>query len=410
MQSMVNFFAGQVRLEVTCPYPERFMNLCAQNDVGFWDLVRVDALTVQVTMRMKGYRKLRPLLQNLNAEVKPIKRAGVPVFWRRVRRRYVLLAGLILTLAAIWIMNLYIWDIRVEGNETIPAAVILSSLDELGVGIGTFGPSVETEALRNQMLLRLEDLAWITVNLNGSRATVIVRERVHAPQMFPEGIPTAVYATQSGVIEQMTIWAGTPLVEVGSTVVMGQDLITGRMESAARGSRFVRADAEIFARTWHELSMSTPLEQTEKVHTGETSTKNILFFGQRRINLFLNSGISHITYDKIVNESDFHLPGGIVLPIRLERRIYAAYEPVVTRLDETTAALFLQEQLMTRLETLIGSHGQVLRADFEVEIKAGIVTVHLRAETREQIAAIRRMREDELVVTPLLEGEDFNSP
>jgi len=360
--------------------------------------MRVDEVTIQVTMTMRNYRKLGPLLGNLGAQMGQLKWAGAPVYLRRFRGRYVLLAGLIATLAATWIMSLYIWDIRIEGNENIPAAVILHALDDAGVGIGTFGPSIDAEFLRHRMLLELADLSWITVNINGSRATVIVRERVHPPTMFPEGVATAVYATRSGIVDQVLVWDGMPLVAVGDTVVMGQDLVSGRMESLAQGTRFVRADAEIFARTWHALSMSMPLEFVEKVYTGEVSTKRILFFGRNRINLFFDSGISHITYDKIVNQSDFVLPGGIVLPIRLERRTYTVYEAVVTRLDETTAALFLQARLLEQLRERIGPHGQVLSTEFEVEVGNGIVTVHLRAECREQIASVRRLREDEMVI------------
>jgi len=381
------------------------MNLCAQNDISFWDLVRVDEVTVQVTMTIRSHRKLRPLLTNLNAEVGQIKKAGAPVYLRRLRGRSVLLCGLILTLAATWIMSLYIWDIRIEGNETIPAAVILHALDDAGVGIGTFAPGIDVETLRHRMLIDLADLSWITVNVNGSRATVIVRERIHPPSMFPEDVATAVYAMRSGVIDQIIVWNGTPLVEVGDTVVMGQDLLSGRMESLAHGTRFVRADAQVYARTWYELSMTMPLEWIEKAYTGEVSTRHILFFGRNRINLFFNSRNSHITYDKIVKQSDFVLPGGIVLPIRLERRIYSAYEPVVTRLDETTAALFLQTQLLERLEELIGPSGQVLSTDFTVEIGTGIVTVHLRAECREQIASVRRLREDEMPLSPSITEE-----
>jgi len=405
VQTIVNFFAGHVRLEVTTAYPERFMNLCAQNDISFWNLERVDTVTVQVTMTFWNYRKLRPLLGNLSAEVKQVRRSGVPVFLRRVRRRYVLLAGLIVTLAATWVMSLYIWDIRVEGNEAVPAAVILGALAEAGVGIGSFGPEINPESLRHRILPQLDDVAWFTVNVNGSRATVIVRERVHAPEMFSEGVATAVYATRSGVIDQMIIWEGLPLVEVGDTVVMGQDLVSGQVDSLTMGTRFVRADAEIFARTWYEVSMSIPLAYVEKAFCGEVSTKSIIFFGRSRINIFFDSGNSYIAYDKIVKEADFVLPGGIVLPIRLERRIYTRYEPVVTRLDETTAALFLQEQLLAGLSELIGPTGQVLSTRFEVEIGDGVVTVHLRAECREQIAARRRLREDEMAAIPPITEE-----
>ncbi|MCL2368798.1 MAG: sporulation protein YqfD [Oscillospiraceae bacterium] len=398
MQRVVNFLGGQVRIEVVCAYPERVLNLAAQSGVGFWDMSRVDEITIGMTVSLAGFRKLRPLLEKLDAEVRLVRRRGAPVFLRRFRGRYVLIAGLLITLIATWVLSLYIWDIQVEGNETVPGAVILRALEDVGVYIGTFGSGVDPELVRNEVLLQLPDVAWLTVNVNGGRARVIVRERVHAPERFAEDLPTAVYATGSGIVDQMMVWAGTPLVEVGDTVVIGQDLVTGRMESLALGTSFQRADAKITVRSWYELSMSMPLDFIEKVYTGETRAKSIIFFGQSRINLFFDSGISYTSYDKIVRQSDFHLPGGIVLPIRLERRSYAAFQPRPARLDETTAALRLGEQLLARLEALIGPEGQVLSTDFRVEVGEGIVTVHLEAEVREQVAALRRLEPEEMVV------------
>ena len=408
MQAIVNYLRGNIRLEVVSVYPERFMNLCAQNQVGFWALVRIDEVTVQMSMSLSDYRRLRPLAKNLDAQIRQVKRTGAPVFLWRIRTRYALIGGLLATLTAIWVMSLYIWDIEVVGNDSVPAPVILQALEEAGVHRGAFGPGLNPELLRNQVLLSLSDVAWLTVNVNGSRATVIVRERIHRPAMISEDTPTAVYATKSGVIEQMIIWEGAPLVETGDTVVIGQDLISGRMDSLVSGTRFVRADAAIYALTWYELSMSMPLELIEKAYTGRISTKSIIFFGESRINLFFDSGISYTTYDKIVERSDFVLPGGIVLPIRLERRVYAEYKSVYAFMPQDQAVAVLQERLLARLEERMVPGGVILDKSFTAEVERGLVTLQLRARCREQIAAVRRLAEAEMVVSPPLEesGEE----
>ena len=405
MQSVINLLGDKVRVTVECAYPTEFLNLCAAHAIGLWDVSRRDEVTLDVSMTARAYRRLRPLLEGHHMEVHAVHRRGAPILLRQIRKRYVFLIGLVLALTVTWVMSLYILEIQVEGNELVPQAVILSAMADVGVEIGAFGLGINPEIIRHEVLLQLEDVAWITVNRNGSRATVIVRERIHPPDRIPEEEKTAVYATRGGIIDEMVIWEGVPLIELGDTVEMGQDLITGRVETLAYGTVFVRADARIYARTWYTLSMSMPLERFEKVYTGEVSTKSRIFFGESRINLYFDSGISYRTYDKIVETSDFVLPGGIVLPIRRERRVYTAYDPVVTRLDETTAALYLQERLLERLEELIGPTGQVLSTRFEVEIGDGVVTVQLRAECREQIAALRRLREEEMVVTPPLTEE-----
>lgn len=403
MQRVIHFFTGSVRLEITCAEPEQILNRLAQAHIPFWDTVRVDPVTIALTMSPAHVKRLEPLTtQGSNAEVRQIHKRGLPVFFRKVRKRYALLAGLVLVLATVWVSSLYIWDIRVEGVETVPTAEILSALRDVGVDMGTFGPGIDPEMVRNEVLLQLGDVAWLTVNVTGSRATVIVRERVHPPRRFDEGVATMVYATRAGVIDQMIIRDGAPLVEEGQTVEMGDDLITGRMDSLSTGTRLVRADAQIFARTWYELSMSMPLAYITKTPTGEITTKRTIFFGQSRINLFFDTRISYPNYDKIVEQSDFILPGGLILPFRIQRRVYTEYEPVPARMDETGAALLLQERILARLDALMAPGGAVVTTEFTVEVGDGIVTVHLAAEAREQIAAVRNMREDEMVVLPPL--------
>ena len=408
MQRAINFFTGNIRLTIECAYPERLVNLCVTHHIGFWDLRRIDEVTIEVSITLHAYKKLKPLLERIQAEVQQAKKQGVPIFLWRMRKRYALIIGLLLALTATWIMSLYIWDIRVEGNKTVPQIVILNALEELGVEIGAFGPRIEPEVIRNEVLLQLADVEWLTININGSRATVIVRERIHPPDRIEEDIPTAVYATQSGVIDKMVIWSGTPLVELGDTVEMGQDLITGRVDSLLGETYFQRADGRVYARTWYTLSMSMPLESYKKVYTGESSTKSTIIFRDNRINLFFDSSISYRTYDKMVKTTDFVLPGGIILPIRRERRVYTEFEAVPQRMGENRAALLLQERLLERLREHIGAAGEVLHTDFRVEIGEGIITVHLEAECREQIAALRRLSEEELIITlPITEeGED----
>ena len=50
MQKIINFFRGSVRLEVTGPFPERFLNLCAQNYLSFWDVQWLEDGGVRLTL------------------------------------------------------------------------------------------------------------------------------------------------------------------------------------------------------------------------------------------------------------------------------------------------------------------------------------------------------------------------
>ena len=38
LKELINRARGQVWLRVTCPYPERVLNLCSARKLAFWDL------------------------------------------------------------------------------------------------------------------------------------------------------------------------------------------------------------------------------------------------------------------------------------------------------------------------------------------------------------------------------------
>lgn len=69
MQWLVNLLRGYVEVEVYGAFPERLLNLCAQNGVGFWNLRWVDATTFRFTVSFRAYRQLNKLAQRAMCEL-----------------------------------------------------------------------------------------------------------------------------------------------------------------------------------------------------------------------------------------------------------------------------------------------------------------------------------------------------
>ena len=59
---------------------------------------------------------------------------------------------------------------------------------------------IKSEAISNDMLLKIPELSWIAVNISGSHADILVRERIPKPLIVDENAPTMVYAVKSGII------------------------------------------------------------------------------------------------------------------------------------------------------------------------------------------------------------------
>lgn len=234
MKKAVNYLRGSVRVQVQCPYPERLVNICASNNIEFWDLRRISPVSVQISMHIGGYRLLSSIATKAGFDISEVRKAGVPFFLWRLRKRYVLLAGMLLMFLTVWTLSLFVWEIDVQGNKAVPSQEILAALRDLGIGIGTFGPAVSSEAISNDMLLRFPGLSWIAVNVSGSHAEVLVRERVPKPAILDKNAPVMVYAVKSGIITKMSALEGKDAVKPGDTVQAGDILVTGIMDSTLR--------------------------------------------------------------------------------------------------------------------------------------------------------------------------------
>ena len=393
MQNWINFLRGSLWIEVTGAFPERFLNLCAQCGTIFWAPELPDQYTLRLRITRQELRRTEDLARRVGCEVTVLERSGLPHFLQRFRRRYALLLGLALALCAVAVLSRFILTVEISGNQTIPTARILEELKRHGVRPGTYGPSIDENLVCNQMRLALDELAWITVNLHGTRAEVLVAERIPKPAVVDESIPAHIVAHSSGIITKMRVLNGQAKYNVGDTVVAGDILISGIMDleepqysTVDMGTLTVRSEGIVQARTWHTLTAVIPLQATVKTHTGAETSRWSLTFFSRRLQFYKNCGISYMRYDKIIENRSLSLPGVGLLPVTLTREVLREYQPAAATIDPAAAEKLLRSRLEERLNTRMADHqGQVIRTDFASAQEDGLLTVTLTAECSEQI-------------------------
>lgn len=255
---------GYARLEVCGVHPERVLNACAAADIACTASEPVDAYTLRITVRARCAETAAELARRCQCEVKTLYRRGLPQLLRRAARYRGACAGLLVAVLAVLTSSLFIWRIDVTGNETLTTGQILRCLDECGVRPGTYWPALSNDLVRNDMILRLPELRWLTVNVYGSRAEVIVREKAPLPDITPDDTPVSIYASATGVILSMDVYAGEARVVPGAAVEPGDVLVSGAVTDLGGGVRPVCARADIRARTRQVLTGQIALTETKK--------------------------------------------------------------------------------------------------------------------------------------------------
>ena len=392
MQSAINYARGWVRLQAVGVFPERLLNLCAQNGVTFWAVEWRDGQTLALTVLQGHLGRVRELAPRAGCELAVEEQVGLPSFLTRFRRRYAFLVGLFLSVLVVCIGSRFVLTVEVTGNQRVADAAILSQLRREGLRPGVYGPHLDTKQISLNTQLAMGELSWVSINLYGTRAQVVVREVVPVPELLPQEGCSDMVARAGGLILEVDAAAGQAKVAPGDTVAEGDVLISGTvtMEGPQYSDvppqyLYVHADGRVWARTWRTVRAVMPLSASTKQYTGQERSRWSASVLDWRINFFRNSSISWAEYDKISQTYTATLPGGQQLPFSVTRQRMKRWEPVTVSVDLTAAQQLLEQQLTAELKRQVGTDGQVVCVDWSARVADGVLTVTGVAECREQI-------------------------
>lgn len=384
MEKLYDLARGTVRLEISGAQPERILNFCAENGVEFWDTSPKAEFAVQITIHAADY----PLLQSQNGknsiELRLIAARGGKNISRSMKRRLALCIGVGVCIVLLAISSLFVWRIDIIGNDTISDGVILRALSECGVCNGSFWPALSSDEVRSDMLMKLTDIAWLSVNVHNSCAEVVIHERIAKPDIVDESEYADVKAAKSGYITKLSVLEGKALVQVGDTVSKGDTLISGTMDSETADDRFVHAMGTVQARTWYEINAQTPLYESVKAEKGHTRTSLSLVFGKNLIKFSTDSRNNSLSCAKINKLRYAALGEAFMLPVGIIKQESTEFALHKRRIDENAAIERLKQNLLAELKRRIGD-GSVSQTSFSVSKTEELLTVTLRAECIENI-------------------------
>ena len=74
-----------------------------------------------------------------------VRQVGFRAFLSALSRRQTLCVFAVIVPTALFLFSFFVWDYEIEGNRTVPEERILRALERQGVGLGTFGLSLNGE-------------------------------------------------------------------------------------------------------------------------------------------------------------------------------------------------------------------------------------------------------------------------
>ena len=384
MKKLERTMRGYCRVEVCGAFPETVLNACAMQALELWNMKCEDDHTLRFCVYERDIPALEDIARRCMCDMSVLGTAGGSTRRRFLKNHVWLLVSLLAALGILAASSLFIWDIDVYGCDELSEGEVLRALSDCGVDCGAYWPALSVDMIRAGMLTRLPELAWMTVNVSGSRAIVLVEERVEKPEIYIESAGADIVAARTGIIRRLSVLNGTPLVGTGQSVTAGETVISGTMESLSRDARYVRAQGGVTADTWYELSAVCPAQMQEKTPRAGVRRRFALKFGKSRYNFYFSSGNTVDGCDKIIHNYNAGIRGLFAMPVTLVVEELRPYRLSGTVPADTAA---MGARLEARLED--GLRGVVLSSSVTEGDNGGLAVVTLRAACRENIAQVK---------------------
>lgn len=340
---LLRLLRGYVTVRIKGGFAERFLNLAVRKNIDFWNVVREDGY-LTLCIRKKDFKRLRDIAKKSSCRITIQRKIGIPFMMFRYRRRTALFVGFGLFLTALWVLSLFLWSVEVVADEGIDKNQVIQSLSSHGIKSGTRLATIRSDEIKNSMMIEFENIAFIGINIKGTKAVVEIKKRDMAPVIIPLDQPCNIVAAKTGQIIKMETKEGIAQVKTGQGVHQGQLLVSGIVDSQVIGARYVHAMAQITAKTWYRHEATGYMVKTVRERTGNQTSRFRLKIFDLPINLYLNSGNPYEYYDKMVYDTQVSITKKIVLPIVLEQDRFL--EMVEIKTEQTKDEAILEAQTL----------------------------------------------------------------
>ncbi|MBO5142420.1 MAG: sporulation protein YqfD [Clostridia bacterium] len=329
---------GIMKISVEGFFIERFINLCLQEDIEIWDIERKNEGVIYVKFFYNKYEKICEIANITRCKIVVLEKNGAPFFINKYKHRKIFAALIAIVATIITVGNMFIWNIEIVGEFSIPIEEIKQLLVEENIKVGVLKRNVNTDEAKLNIVLKRNDISWIGINIKGNKVVVeVVPKELVEEDIFKDSVGNII-SDKSGIVEKIYVAEGTAMVKKGQLIEKGTLLISGIVingvntkagmlgdPSVMKETRKVKAEGDVTLKTTYVEKTKIPLEKDIVSRTGNVEKIYKLKINNYTINL-INKVTNFEKYDTITAEKVFSLFGQFNTPISLVEESFEEIE------------------------------------------------------------------------------------
>lgn len=390
---LLRYIFGYVKAEVYGFAPERFMNLIIRNEVVIWDVESTEKGYIFHTGR-KNLMKMKPYLQKTNMKMKILKKCGLPYFLQQNKRRAAFLLGFLVFCVMVYVLSLFIWEVKVTGEDKLVADNLLKVIEKQYVPLGTIKSKVDCAKLEEELRREFDEISWISCELKGTVLIVYLEEGMAPKVIEDSNITGDLVATQDAVITKMITRQGTPVAKVKEQVNKGDILISGTIyiyddNNEIMETSYVAADGDIYGTTTEEYEDYVELMHYEKEYVGKPKNHITFYFMDYCLTPYVPKMDSE-NYDSYTQIHKAKLLNNFYLPFGYKTIRRTTYTLKKAEYTEQEAKQLLQERLNKKLKEFEEKGVEIVKNNVKIKMKNGKLIAKGTIIKNEPIAALQK--------------------
>lgn len=331
-------------------FPERFLNLCAKEQILVWD-AKADVNEIQGKMYIKDYKSIKRIAKKSCMRLHITKRHGLPFLINRYKYRYGIAIGAFLFFFILWYLSGFCFNITINSTNAINKEKVLNSLEKCGVYIGKRINKIDAEQTRQKFLIKNKDYSWAALNIKGCFVEVVLVKTNPKKMKNTQKAPCNIIAKTDGEILKIKAYNGRVSVKIGEAVAKGDLLVSGAVELSNKSTKFVHSNAEVIAKTRHNLKVFVPFNTTQKLYDKDTKKRSVLTIANINIPLFL--GEIKKPYISTKKTKHYSLLG-VELPFKKTTAYFKKITNKKVKLNNNQAKQLAIEKMNKKSQQLLG--------------------------------------------------------
>lgn len=368
--SLLRYIQGYLKIRVTGYSPERFLNLCKNKKIAVWGL-EAGRNAYEMYIKVSGFHKLKPILRKTQTKVSILERYGLPFFFHHYRKRKIFFTGIFTCLIIIYSMTFFIWNIDLEGNQTITDDVLIEYLASKKIYHGMAKGNVDCEQIAKDIRKNFDEIIWVSVSMDGTRLFVHVKENADTfIESEDETVPSDIVADKAGTVVEIITRNGVPQVTVGSIVTQGDLLVAGTVDvlndaKEVVSHNYVTADADITLQTVILYEDYIEKKYKQKLYTQKKRSLAYLKLGKRTLHIGIQQNrFKHA--DMHTQEKQFRIGENFYLPIYVGYKKIYEYELEFLEYTKEEMETLLKKNFDQYCEELEENGSKILDKNFEI--------------------------------------------